>query len=34
MELTVGRGFKSPDELCKRLNLLVAVKKAGNKTII
>ena len=30
MELTVGRGFKSPDELCERLNLLVAVKQAGN----
>ena len=30
MELTVGRGFKSPDELCERLNLLVAAKQAGN----
>ena len=27
MELTVGRGFKSPDELCERLNLLVAAKQ-------
>ena len=30
MELTLGRGFKSPDELCERLNLLVAAKQAGN----
>ena len=30
IELTLGRGFKSPDELCKRLNLLVAAKQAGN----
>ena len=30
MELAVGRGFKSPDELCERLNLLVAAKQAGN----
>ena len=30
MELTVGRGFKRPNELCKRLNLLEAVKQAGN----
>ena len=30
MELTVGRGFKSQDKLCERLNLLVAAKQAGN----
>ena len=30
MKLTVGRGFKSPDELCERLNLLVAAKQASN----
>ena len=30
MELTVGRGLKSPDELCERLNLLVAAKQARN----
>ena len=30
MELTVGRGFKSLDELCKRLSLLGAAKQAGN----
>ena len=30
MKLTVGRGFKSPDELCETLNLLVATKQAGN----
>ena len=29
MELTVGKGFKSPDKLCERLNLLVAAKQAG-----
>ena len=31
MKLTVGRVFKSPDELCERLNLLVAAKQASNK---
>ena len=30
MELIVGRGFKSPNELCEKLNLLVAAKQAGN----
>ena len=30
MELTVGRGFKSPGKLCERLNLLVAANQAGN----
>ena len=30
MELIVGRGFKSSDELCERLNLLVAAKQADN----
>ena len=30
LELTVGTGFKNPNELCERLNLLVAAKQAGN----
>ena len=30
IKLRVGRGFKSPDELCERLNLLVAAKQVGN----
>ena len=30
MELKVGRRFKSRNELCERLNLLVAAKQAGN----
>ena len=30
MELTVETEFKSPDELCERLNLLVAAKQARN----
>ena len=32
MESTIGRGFKSPDELCKRSNLLVAAKQVGNNS--
>jgi len=26
----IGKGFKDPNKLCKRLNLLVAAKQAGN----